>query len=96
MKACYVIITTGFLLSVFGIIVHIGVVIAGVVMLLSGTAMLLILNTRRYKWQCPICGKEFIITVKENLLALNAGPGLKKLRCPACGNRDYCKGIPDR
>lgn len=60
---------------------------------LIGIYMVMDWSTISYKWICDECEKSFEITVKQNIFSLNAGINYKRLYCPNCKKKTYCKGI---
>lgn len=60
---------------------------------LIGIYMVMKWSTINYKWICDECKTSFDITLKQNIFSINAGVNYKRLYCPNCKKKTYCKGI---
>ena len=54
--------------------------------------ILLILSVKKYEYKCKKCGTVFDPRVKEKLFGINSGE-IKKLYCPHCQSRQWCKPV---
>lgn len=43
-------------------------------------------------YKCKVCGHEIVPTYKEALMAMHNGT-TRKLKCPQCGKRSWCKKV---
>ena len=43
-------------------------------------------------YKCKVCGHEIVPTYKEALMAMHKGT-TRKLKCPQCGKRSWCKKV---
>lgn len=57
---------------------------------ITGTLMLVIWHTKNFAYRCPKCGEIFEISTMENLLGPN-GLNKKYLKCPKCGKRSWAE-----
>lgn len=68
--------------------------IISTVFLIAGLLMIMHWSTISYKWVCDKCGEVFEITFWQNVLGINGGINYKKLYCPKCQKKNFCKGVP--
>ena len=67
------------------LVVAIGVVVTG-----AGIGVACVLDRDAGAYECPCCGHRFVPTMKEYVM----GPHTmlkRKLRCPGCGKKSYCR-----
>lgn len=62
----------------------------GAVIMLVGGALTCVLDRDAGVYECPHCGERFVPTMKEYILSTHT-PTKRKLKCPNCGKRGYCK-----
>lgn len=53
---------------------------------------LLIKSVVKYSYKCKKCGTIFNPSVKEKLFGINSGD-IKKLYCPHCRSRQWCRPV---
>lgn len=70
--------------------VSISLTALGAVIMLVGGALTCVLDRDAGVYECPHCGERFVPTMKEYILSTHT-PTKRKLKCPNCGKRGYCK-----
>ena len=61
-------------------------------MILIEAIYLLIKSIVKYNYKCQKCGTAFDPSAKEKLFGINGGDA-KKLYCPHCQSRQWCKPV---
>lgn len=56
--------------------------------IITGTLLLVIWHTKNFAYLCPTCGEIFEVSTLENFLGPN-GISRKYLKCPRCGKRHW-------
>ena len=64
--------------------------IGGSVVILVGVGIACVLEKDAGVYECQHCGERFVPTMKAYLFAPHM-PISRKLRCPKCGKKSYCK-----
>lgn len=65
------------------------IVIAVIVMVVAAS-IAIVLDRDAGVYECPNCGEKYVPTMKSYLLSTHFG-STRKLKCPNCGKRSYCK-----
>lgn len=61
-----------------------------VLIILVGIGVTCVLDRDAGVYECPHCGERFVPTMKEYVMSTHT-PTKRKLKCPKCGKRSYCK-----
>ena len=64
--------------------------VVGFVIIVTGVGVACVLDRDAGTYECKHCGERFVPTMKEYVFAPHT-PTTRKLRCPKCGNKSYCK-----
>lgn len=76
-----------------GLKVKVIISIAALIGLFIGIGVLMHWSTVSYEWVCDECREKFEISLKQNVLGINAGVNYKELHCPKCNKKTMCKGV---
>ena len=64
--------------------------VIGVVIIGTGIGLTCVLERDAGVYECKHCGERFVPTMKAYLFAPHM-PTSRKLKCPKCGQKSYCK-----
>ena len=64
--------------------------VVGVVTIGTGIGIACVLERDAGVYECKYCGERFVPTMKAYLIAPHT-PTTRKLKCPKCGKKSYCK-----
>ena len=64
--------------------------VIGVVVIGTGIGLACVLDRDAGVYECKYCGERFVPTMKAYIFALHM-PTSRKLKCPKCGKKSYCK-----
>jgi DNA-directed RNA polymerase subunit RPC12/RpoP len=56
--------------------------------------VLMIGSSSNYKWICDKCGEGFEISFFQDIFSVYGEENYKRLRCPKCQRKNWCKGVP--
>ena len=62
----------------------------GVLVLLTGIAVACVLEKDAGVYECPHCGEHFVPTMKAYIIGAHTITR-RRLKCPNCGKKSYCK-----
>ena len=64
--------------------------VIGVVIIGTGIGLACVLDRDAGVYECKYCGEQFVPTMKAYVFGAHT-PTRRKLRCPKCGKKSYCK-----
>ena len=64
--------------------------VIGAVIIVTGIGLACVLEKDAGVYECKHCGERFVPTMKAYLFAPHT-PTTRKLKCPKCGKKSYCK-----
>ncbi|MCH5164112.1 MAG: transcriptional regulator, partial [Clostridiales bacterium] len=62
----------------------------GFIIICAGVGIACVLERDAGVYECKHCGERFVPTMKAYLCAPHT-PTTRRLRCPKCGKKSYCK-----
>jgi DNA-directed RNA polymerase subunit RPC12/RpoP len=65
-------------------------ILLGFLVMLGGIGVACVLEREAGVYECKSCGEQFIPTMKAYLIGSHYGT-TRKLKCPKCGKKTYCK-----
>lgn len=89
--ACIVMIFAG-IFATENLVWRISLLVVALFILIIGIAGLLFIEQRVGYYECQKCKKKFIPTYKQVLFSLHSGR-TRKLKCPACYQKSWCKKV---
>lgn len=84
---------SSFVLTLVGASLNKGLSLISAFIFCIGIIMIVSCKLKSYRWHCEECSEEFDIALRENLFNIDLGLDYKKLYCPKCKTKTYCKGI---
>lgn len=82
-----------FILTLVGATFNKGLSLVSAIFFCIGIVMIVVWRLKNYSWRCEQCNEEFDMSLRENLFGIDLGLDYKKLYCPKCKTKTYCKGI---
>ena len=71
---------------------EIALIVIGCVIIVGGCVIASVLDKDAGAYECPECKERFVPTMKEYVMSVHT-PMKRKLTCPKCGERKYCKHV---
>ena len=65
-------------------------IIIAFIVICTGIGIACVLERDSGVYECKHCGEKFVPTIKAYLFAPHT-PTTRKLKCPKCGKKSYCK-----
>ena len=65
-------------------------IVVGLVVVCTGIGVACVLEREAGAYECKHCGERFVPTMKAYLFAPHT-PTTRRLKCPKCGKKSYCK-----
>lgn len=71
---------------------EVALIVIGILILIGGVLIASVLDKDAGAFECPECKERFVPTMKEYIMSVHT-PMKRKLTCPKCGVRKYCKHV---
>ena len=75
-----------------GIWLRVVLIAISIVIMISGISAAVILDVQAGSFECPNCNNKFVPSTKEYVFGMHTITK-RKLTCPRCGERSYCRKV---
>ncbi len=92
----FITILAGLVITLMGVLLSVPVwvriicIILSVIIVVLGIGVCCVLTFDAGVYECPVCGEKFVPSLKDFVFGLHTVTK-RKLKCPKCGNKSYCK-----